>query len=113
MVRSWGSQLEVFYLVALARRKTNTILSLTIDGTNLYAPKHIKLALESHFKNIYNVSKIIPVDKFDCNLDEIWSALRSMDGSRAPGPDGFNVCFLKSFLKDNIVQFFSNLFNEK
>lgn len=29
--------------------------------------------------------------------EEVWEAIQSCDGSKAPGPDGFNLEFIKQF----------------
>ncbi|KAL4291067.1 hypothetical protein GQ457_14G002890 [Hibiscus cannabinus] len=79
---------------------------------------------------IYNQSNTIPVKRFDFELkqlssneaarlekpfseDEIWAALSTVESSKASGPDGFNMGFLKKFwavLKADIMDFFNNFY---
>ncbi|GMJ03512.1 hypothetical protein like AT1G43760 [Hibiscus trionum] len=50
------------------------------------------------------------------SMEEIKEALWSMDGSRAPGPDGFNAHFLKKFwenIKGKIWDFFAEFYNNQ
>ncbi|KAL4385916.1 hypothetical protein GQ457_09G028800 [Hibiscus cannabinus] len=122
---------KYFHLVASSRRRNNHIESIKVNETVVQSPVLVKKVMEDHFKSIYNSSDTYPVARLDCDIkslkpdsanniekpfssEEIWSALSAMDGSRAPGPDGFNMTFLKRFweeLKDDILSFFELFFN--
>ncbi|KAL4298113.1 hypothetical protein GQ457_12G008760 [Hibiscus cannabinus] len=117
---------KFFHLTASARRRSNYIGSLKFGESLIYNPSEIKAAVEAHFRDMYNSSNTIPIDDINCHLnsvspesstrlerpftmEEIISALSSLDGSRALGSDGFNMNFLKRFwtqLKDEILIFF-------
>ncbi|KAL4318179.1 hypothetical protein GQ457_18G008490 [Hibiscus cannabinus] len=117
---------KFFHLTASARRRSNYIGSLKFGESLIYNPSEIKAAVEAHFRDMYNSSNTLSIDDINCHLnsispesstrlerpftmEEIISALSSLDGSRAPGPDGFNMNFLKRFwtqLKDEILIFF-------
>jgi hypothetical protein len=80
----------------------------------LESPNLIKEAVSSHFKNhVSSNFRVRPklggvvfsmlleeenlglVDLF--TSEEIEEVVRSIDGSKSPGPDGFNFTFLKKF----------------
>lgn len=45
------------------------------------------------------------------SVAEIWEIVKSCDGNRAPGPDGFNMTFFKQFwkmVKDDVVRVFND-----
>ncbi|KAL4351250.1 hypothetical protein GQ457_06G036320 [Hibiscus cannabinus] len=122
-----------FHIVASTRRRKNSIDKLSVGSRVVTKPEKIKAEVEDHFQKIYNNVNTIKAEHLNCNLkvlsvedankieepfsiDEIWSVLLATDGSRAPGPDGFNMNFLKRFwldLKEEICQFFSDFYHGK
>ncbi|GMJ14282.1 hypothetical protein HRI_005097400 [Hibiscus trionum] len=122
---------KYFHLVASARQRTNTITALKVDGELVTDQNKIKQSIFESFKEVYNDKNTIPIKKLDCNLkklsaesaefldrefseDEIKHALWAMDGSRAPGPDGFNMNFLKKYwstIKGDVLKFFNEFYN--
>ncbi|KAL4318837.1 hypothetical protein GQ457_18G015900 [Hibiscus cannabinus] len=122
-----------FHIVASTRRRKISIDKLSVGSRVVTEPEKIKAEVEDHFQKIYNNVNNIKAEHLNCNLkvlsvedankieepfsiDEIWSVLLATDGSRAPGPDGFNMNFLKRFwldLKEEICQFFSDFYHGK
>ncbi|KAK8643976.1 hypothetical protein V6N13_013253 [Hibiscus sabdariffa] len=103
-----------FHLIASARKNSNFIGSIKVGDVVLSNPGDIKKEIDVHFKKIYNTSNTIPIASFDCELsklrasdavnlekpfteEEIWSALSNIGSSKALGPNGFNMGFLKKF----------------
>ncbi|KAL4312751.1 hypothetical protein GQ457_01G025880 [Hibiscus cannabinus] len=121
---------KFFHLAASARRRNNFIGSLQVGNKTHNSPSKIKEEVGEYFRNFYNDSRAIPLKSFDCELSqisgveaerlerefseqEIWFALSAMDSNKAPGPDGFNIGFLKKFwpnLKIEIMNFFRCFF---
>ncbi|KAL4296842.1 hypothetical protein GQ457_12G018520 [Hibiscus cannabinus] len=121
---------KFFHLVASARRRSNFIGSVKVGGVLYNNSAEVKMAIETHFKNIYNVSNTLPLKLFDCEMgkissdtaswlerpfseEEVRDALAVLEPSKAPGPDGFNMGFLKKFwscLVDDIMIFFNNFY---
>ncbi|KAL4282105.1 hypothetical protein GQ457_03G003350 [Hibiscus cannabinus] len=119
---------KFFHLMASVRKNINVISTLKIGNDSFCAPAQIKQAVRDHFKSSYNSSMTLPVKQFNCELpklkesssfrlerqfteEEVWSVLSKMEASKAPGPDGFNMGFLKKFwgyLKSDIMAFLDN-----
>ncbi|KAK8609434.1 hypothetical protein V6N13_061882 [Hibiscus sabdariffa] len=96
--------------MASARRNFNSISKIRVGVKEFCSPRSIKSAVADHFHSTYNDHGTFQADRLDCNLktlsakavemldkpfteSEIFSALSSLDSSRAPGPDGFNMGF--------------------
>ncbi|KAL4273570.1 hypothetical protein GQ457_13G017910 [Hibiscus cannabinus] len=121
---------KFFHLDASNRRRSNFTGSIQVGDDLVTSPGAIREAIGEHFKKMYNGSRAIPLKSFDCELGhisaveaerlerefsekEIWEALSALDASKAPGPDGFNMGFLKKFwysLKVDILNFFGSFF---
>ncbi|KAL4383574.1 hypothetical protein GQ457_15G020780 [Hibiscus cannabinus] len=119
---------KFFHLMASVRKNINVMSTLKIGKDSFCAPAQIKQAVRDHFKSSYNSSMALPVKQFNCELpklkesssfrlerqfteEEVWSVLSKMEASKAPGPDGFNMGFLKKLwgsLKRDIMAFFDN-----
>jgi hypothetical protein len=94
--------------------KLNSISAIKVDGEWLESPSRVKAAVSSFFHNHVaspamcrpkldgvtfprlseeeNVNLIAPF-----SLEEIKEVVRSSDGNKSPGPDGFNFAFVKKF----------------
>ncbi|KAL4320202.1 hypothetical protein GQ457_18G015870 [Hibiscus cannabinus] len=121
---------KFFHLTASIRRRNNFIGTIQVGDDVFTNPGSIRKVIGEHFKKMYNGSKAIPLKSFDCEMGhisseevariereflekEIWEALSALDSSKAPGPDGFNMGFLKRFwssLKVEILNFFGSFF---
>ncbi|KAE8734549.1 Citrate synthase 3, peroxisomal [Hibiscus syriacus] len=115
-----------FHMFESTRRNCNLISSLMVNGAVLDDPDSFKLAVQSHFKEAFNVKSTLAVHQlrlpfkklqleeasmleFKFTEQENFQALRNSDGNRAPGPNGFNFNFLKKFwpdFKSYILAFF-------
>ncbi|XP_039042482.1 uncharacterized protein LOC120181426 [Hibiscus syriacus] len=115
-----------FHMFESTRRNCNLISSQKVNGAVLDDPDSFKLAVQSHFKEAFNVKSTLAVHQlrlpfkklqleeasmleFKFTEQENFQALRNSDGNRAPGPNGFNFNFLKKFwpdFKSYILAFF-------
>ncbi|KAL4334108.1 hypothetical protein GQ457_07G014090 [Hibiscus cannabinus] len=121
---------KFFHLSATLRKNRNKILSVKVDNTVLEDQSCISYAFEEHFRQSFNSSSTIPVKGFrgafkslpvevanaleaPFTEGEIWGAIQSADGNKAPGPDGFNLDFYKKMwplLKDKVLKFFREFY---
>ncbi|GMJ11562.1 hypothetical protein HRI_004825400 [Hibiscus trionum] len=122
---------KFFHLVASNRRRNNLIHSIKIGEDIISEPSQIKEGIFQHFSDQYKKGDTLKVEVFDVEFsslsndqasflerkfseNEVWEAILSMESSRAPGPDGFNIGFYKKFwgvLKGEIMNFFENFYN--
>ncbi|GMJ07534.1 hypothetical protein HRI_004422600 [Hibiscus trionum] len=125
------SNTKFFHLTASIRRSQNHISSIQKGNLKVDDPNQISLAFEDHFKELYNKLNTLPIKSFDVPVrrlsdesaraletpfseEEIWSAIKSSDGNRAPGPDGFNLNFFKCFwpnVKQGVLDFFEKFYS--
>ncbi|XP_028088670.1 uncharacterized protein LOC114289202 [Camellia sinensis] len=108
----------------------NLLNSITIEGVLHEDPTTVKQEVFKHFKGLFTENwrnrpklkgqfKSISHDQVAGNLeasfseDEVWVAIKSCDGNKSPGPDGFNlICFQKCWeiLKSDVLQFFKEFY---
>ncbi|KAK2383073.1 hypothetical protein QL285_070563 [Trifolium repens] len=105
---------KFFHNSVKMRTKLNTITAIKVEGEWLESPSSVKEAVSSYFLNhVSSPSKNRP--KLDgvtfprlsveenenliapFTLEEIEEVVRSSDGNKSPGPDGFNFAFVKKF----------------
>ena len=108
-----GDNTKFFHFAALERYRKNSIASLKLhDGTvvtdhlgkanELFSTYRERLGMKGEFEMKFDLSRIIKkVEGLEelttpFTHDEIDRVVREMPSDRAPGPDGFNGCFLKS-----------------
>lgn len=110
-----------------AKKEMNQI---QVDGVIVQDPREIKLVVFNHFNSFFKKGQQVNA-AFKCqNLaklgaenramfekkfseEEIWEAIKSCDGNKAPGPDDFNLNFFKEFwskIKGDIVKVFDDFF---
>ncbi|TYK05808.1 LINE-1 retrotransposable element ORF2 protein [Cucumis melo var. makuwa] len=123
-----------FHRICSSRQKRNLIHEIqdeegSIQNTN----NNISLAFVNHFSSIYRCStkkdplfienlEWNPIDYSDWSLlcapfleEEIKGVIKSFDGNKAPGPDGFPISFFKSYwhlLKEDILDIFKDFFEK-
>ncbi|GKV19346.1 hypothetical protein SLEP1_g29624 [Rubroshorea leprosula] len=115
-----------FHKVANGRKAQNSIQGIMSDGHWVEEPVMVKKEVMSYFRKAFQEeswdrpkpSKIefkrISEEQSKWlerpfTVEEIEEGLKSCDGSKAPGPDGYNLNFLKFFwnsIKDDFVEFF-------
>ncbi|XVE88638.1 hypothetical protein DITRI_Ditri19aG0085600 [Diplodiscus trichospermus] len=108
-----------FHMVASARRRSNWINQIVVQGNSLSEPKEIKEGVAAHFENHFNKRMAVELVELNCSLKkleesskndlerpfscgEILEAVNDYGQSKAPGPDGLNLDFIRSnwFLVD-------------
>ncbi|CAM8992379.1 unnamed protein product [Rhodiola kirilowii] len=116
---------KYFHRAAIWRTKTNEIASIKVNDVWLEDPLLIKSAAQDHFAALFKKEdhccwslKDMLFDSLNDNqrrflerqisVEEIIATLKDCDGSKAPGPDGFNMKFFKKFwgqISDEVVGF--------
>jgi hypothetical protein len=105
---------KYFHNCIKSRSKRNFISAIRVNDEWLESPSHIKAAVYSFFENHValvdcvrpkldgvNFSTLSEEDNLELvapfSMEEIEDVVRSSDGNKSPGPDGFNFSFLKNF----------------
>ncbi|KAL4353692.1 hypothetical protein GQ457_06G031150 [Hibiscus cannabinus] len=121
---------KFFHLVASNRRRSNSLKGIRYKGASLFEPSKILRCAYEFFSEAYNNGLALEVEEFNLpfscisqsqqsslegifSVEEVWRAICSSDSNRAPGPDGFNMGFFKTFwsyLKEPIMKFFSDFY---
>ncbi|OMO62830.1 reverse transcriptase [Corchorus capsularis] len=119
---------KFFHLVASNRARRNRIDSIEIDGLVIEKPEDVKEGISSFFEKFYNTKTAVRVADIDCNFkrsseeradwlervmsaEEVYEAICECDGTKAPGPDGFNFFFIKKqweTLKGSVMEFIND-----
>ncbi|GMJ03969.1 hypothetical protein HRI_004066100 [Hibiscus trionum] len=106
--------LKFFHILASTPKMKNCLANLMVGEKCLSDSDKVQNVVECHFRRFYNEVHTLTVDRLECNLstlnveavdsldhpflgEEIWSVLKSIDGSKAFGLDGFNMKFLECF----------------
>ncbi|GFS28866.1 hypothetical protein Acr_00g0004350 [Actinidia rufa] len=118
---------KFFHLVASNRQRRNALNLVTVNDQVFDEPNIVKEEVKVYFQNLFLedweirpriggfLENTISVEDADGLLKEfseieVWSAIMSCDGNKAPGPDGFNMLSVKkgwNFMKKDIMLFFS------
>ena len=121
---------KFFHLMASSRRRGNYINKLVDNGSTVDNPSDIGEAITLYYERHFNNSQAVKVNDWCCNLrslngascallewpffeEEVWSVISRSDGNKAPGPDGFNMHFLKSYwslIKIEVLKTFETFF---
>lgn len=116
---------KFFHAMASSRQRRNEICSIMVNNTLVEEPKAIKEAVYNYYKNLYEEDwdsrpyfKRRYGQAIDDNMaselvesfseQEVWNSIKSCDGNKAPGPDGFNTQSIKmgwTFMKKDIMAF--------
>ncbi|GFS37612.1 hypothetical protein Acr_00g0053050 [Actinidia rufa] len=116
---------KFFHSVVTNRQSMNNINSILVNDEQIEDPKLIKQDVFNYFKGLYEENMAIRpmsierqgniisgemaghlVDVF--TEDEIWRCIKSCDGNKALGLDGFNMLSIKKgwyFMKQDILDF--------
>jgi hypothetical protein len=113
-LKEGDSNSKFFHGCVKARAKLNTISALKVNEVWLESPFEIKTAVSNYFENhVASYPRrrpklggvVFPSISGEENLEltspftleEIEEVVKSSDGNKSPGPDGFNFSFLKKF----------------
>lgn len=116
---------KFFHRSATAHRTVNQIRKITLDGDLLEDKAVIQEGIVGSYRRLYaengdwrpNLDGVFftSLEQEDRTmleqifLEEVLSALRSMEGDKAPSPDGFSMAFLQQcweVIKEDIMQAF-------
>ncbi|KAI8537443.1 hypothetical protein RHMOL_Rhmol09G0024200 [Rhododendron molle] len=111
--------------MANSRQCRNSLNSVVINDQVLEDPLLVMMEVLNHFQRLYfedwevrpfftermgnSIDEVMAtslIQKF--TEDEVWEVIKSCDGNKAPGPDGFNLSCIKkgwSFMKTDILNF--------
>ncbi|KAK5837395.1 hypothetical protein PVK06_013205 [Gossypium arboreum] len=115
-LKEWDVNNAFFHRAVKIKAKRKMVLSLKIGNRNIKDPKEMKEGLVNYFKNYFGCSvrrwkmgvdlkfKLISEEsarKLEAPflMEEINEAVWSCDESKAPGLDGFNLCFYRKCLE--------------
>ncbi|XP_028054720.1 uncharacterized protein LOC114258913 [Camellia sinensis] len=116
-----------FHIMACNRNSRNSLCSVLVNGSMVKEPLEVRLEVKKHFMNHFSENWAVRpklVGQFNhigdspaVNLleaefteEEVSHVIKSCEGNKALGPDGFNLAFFKKcwgIVKSEIMQFFS------
>jgi exonuclease III len=126
-LREGDANSKFFHGILAARRRTNALLFIDVDGVRVEGVANVRGAVFNHFRHHYkslNNSRPSVEDMMFKTLsieeggsltglfseDEIKQAVWNCDSYKSPGPDGISLGFIKDFwglLKDDLIRFFN------
>ena len=121
---------KFFHLAASFRRSGNYIDKLIVQGNLIDNPGDIRIAITEYFVKHFNSSQVVRIKDWSCNIrslnmsssiqlersfseNEVWNVINRSDGNKAPGPDGFNMHFFKTYwslIKADVMRIFEQFF---
>ncbi|WJX66076.1 hypothetical protein P8452_50669 [Trifolium repens] len=129
-LREGDANTKYFHSQVKARGRRNNISALLTDSGWVEGPRDVRLAMANFFQEHFQQEEwerpvldgaVFPMLSEDSNnlliapftLAEIEVAVSDCDGSKCPGPDGFNFNFIKEFwdLMKNEVRIFFDQFH--
>ncbi|XP_028068451.1 uncharacterized protein LOC114271028 [Camellia sinensis] len=110
--QSGDKNTRFFHIMASRRQRKNFLDSVVVEGRRVEDPVQVKQEVVRHFSQLFSedwklrpkllgpFAIISPADVGSLEAafteDEVWEAVQACDGNKAPGPDGFNLNFIKS-----------------
>jgi hypothetical protein len=112
-LRHGDANSKYFHACVVSRSRRNNISALKVGEIWLENPAHIKEEVVNYFEHHFSSPNVcrpnlngvsFPSLTLDDNFrltvpfsyDEIFDAVKESDGSKSPGPDGYNYAFLKN-----------------
>ncbi|CAN0901853.1 Putative ribonuclease H protein At1g65750, partial [Linum grandiflorum] len=113
-----------FHRSANSRKKRNWIDRLIVDGQEFVGQRDISSPIVNHFKHFFEeplpenrpLPRNLPFAKINSvqattisrqfSEEEVWRCIQISESEKAPGPDGFNMGFIKhcwSFIKSDFM----------
>ena len=125
-LREGDKNTHFFHSIANSHRRHNTIERIAVNGEVFTDPADINLKIVEFYQNLFSETggqrplldnlPFSGIDEADrANLDsqfseeEVFGAVSSMCGDKAPGPDGFSIAFFQScwsIIKADLLQVF-------
>lgn len=126
----WDKNIMYFHTIASCRQNRNLLNSIIVERVLHEDLTTVKQEVFKHFKGLFTENwrnrpklkgqfKSIGHDQVAGNLeaafskDKVWAAIKSCDGNKSLGSDGFNlICLQKCWeiLKSNVLQFFKEFY---
>ncbi|XP_028094444.1 uncharacterized protein LOC114294507 [Camellia sinensis] len=117
-------------MVASSRQRKNSLGSVIVNGSNIEDTEQIRMEVKMHFQNFFSERwplrpKFLGSFEHKLSIDdakwlelpflevEIWDAVRECEGNKAPGPDGFNMKFIRKrwpIIKEDICLFIKEFY---
>lgn len=125
---------RLFHRMVLLRRSQNQINRIVWKNQVLTSPEEIKESFFQYFRGFFQCiqgTTSFNLQSLDCyclneievarlerpfSIEEIEFALKESDSNKAPGPDGFNVGWLRFMWESSskkIIDFFFQIFHKK
>lgn len=121
--------IKYFHAFTKHRRRCNFINEVSVDNKKIGGNTELREAVRNHFSKLYEEDHVIrpkldglsfssiseesrQLLEVEFTADEVLEGLKSCNGNKAPGPDGFNLKFIQSFLylmKEDIMGIFKDL----
>ncbi|GFY88782.1 hypothetical protein Acr_06g0007220 [Actinidia rufa] len=122
---------KFFHYMVSSRQRRNNINTILVNEEQIEDPKLIKKATFNHFKSLYEeemVTRPFFIENQGNSIseelagqlvgafteNEVWCCIKSCDGNKATGPDGFNMQRIKKgwgFMKKDILDFMGEFHN--
>ena len=102
-----------FHRIANSHQQKNFIESLVVDGETINDPTKINLRIVEFYRNSFaengirrptldelnfpaiDDGDVVSLDR-DFSEEEVFNAVKDMNGDKSPGPDGFSLAFFQS-----------------
>ncbi len=120
---------KFFHRIANSHRRKNSIGQLEVDGETIIDTTEINTKIVNFYNNLFTEVRVrrptldnLPFSNIDSEEaeglekafnEEVFEAVQSMNGDKAPGPNGFSLAFFQfywSVVKGDIMQIFHHFY---